>query len=164
MKKLTVISAILILSLVLSVFIFAGEKPAESTDPGDKAAVENKEDANPNGDVIIAYYFHGTQRCATCKKLEAYSREALKKGFPEDIADSSIVFTMVNYDLDENRHYIDDYGLYTKALILSKVSDGKEVEWKNLDKIWQLVRDEDKYIEYVQKETADFMNKLTENE
>lgn len=164
MKKLTAISAMLVLSLVLSVFIFAGEKPAESTDPGDKAAIENKENTNPNSDVITAYYFHGTQRCATCRKLEAYSREALETGFPEDIADSSIVFTIINYDLDENRHYIDDYGLYTKALILSKVSDGNEVEWKNFDKIWKLVRDKNEYIEYVQKETADFKNKQTENE
>ncbi len=162
MKKLTVVSAILILSLVLSAFIFAGEKPAESTDSGDKAAVENKEDTNPTNDVIIAYYFHGTQRCATCKKLEAYSREALEKGFPEEMADSTIVFTMINYDLDENEHYIDDYKLYTKALILSKVSGGKEVAWKNLDKIWQLVRDKDAYIAYVQKETADFMKKPAE--
>ena len=162
MKKLTVVPGILILSLIMSAFIFAGEKPAETAAAGDKKAVENKEDTNPTNDVIIAYYFHGTQRCATCKKLEAYSREALEKGFPEEMADSTIIFTMINYDLDENKHYIDDYKLFTKALILSRVSGGNEVAWKNLDKIWQLVRDKDEYIDYVRKEMSDFMKKLAE--
>ena len=34
---------------------------------------------------FVAYYFHGNMRCATCRKLEAYSEEAITKGFAEDL-------------------------------------------------------------------------------
>ena len=58
-----------------------------------------------------------------------------------------------------DQHYLKDYGLYTKSLILSRVRDGREVQWKNLDKIWELVHDKDKYIEYVQDETRAFIDR-----
>jgi hypothetical protein len=68
-----------------------------------------------------------------------------------------LVFKAVNTDEKENEHFIDDYKLYTKALILSKVKDGEEVEWVNLDKIWKLVGDEDKYKTYVTSEVKEFL-------
>ena len=106
---------------------------------------------------FIAYYLHGDQRCATCLKLEAYSQEALETGFKKEMADSSLVWRVVNYDRKETEHYIDDYRLFTKAVILSRVVDGKEVAWRNLDKIWELVNNKDKFIAYIQSETRAFL-------
>ena len=85
--------------------------------------------------MVFATYLHGTLRCATCRKLEAYSEEALKTAFQEELNDSSLVWRTINYDEKENEHYLKDYSLYTKALILSRVKDGSELEWKNLSKI-----------------------------
>ena len=34
-------------------------------------------------DKVIAYYLHGHRRCATCIKLEAYTKEAIETGFAE---------------------------------------------------------------------------------
>jgi len=152
----------ILIPFIMAAGLSGKEKPAESTnDQSQSAKIDKQETAAPEKTQIIAYYFHGDQRCATCIKLESYSREALEDGFEEKMGDSTIVFTMVNYDQKENKHYIDDYKLYTKALILSKVSGGKEIEWVNLDKIWQLVRDKDKYLEYVRTETENFMNKTS---
>jgi hypothetical protein len=106
---------------------------------------------------VIAYYFHSTRRCATCKKLEEYAREALEGGFEKELENGILVIKSVNTDQDENQHFIDDYKLYTKALILSRVKEGEEVDWVNLDKIWKLVGDEDKYKDYVTKELAEFL-------
>ena len=119
-------------------------------------AVDSGQVAVPSTQTIVSY-FHGDQRCATCLKLEAYSHEAIEQAFADSLAAGTLVWRMVNYDQDENKHYIDDYRLYTKALILSRVVDGKEVAWKNLDQIWTLVGDEAKFVDYVQKETAAFM-------
>jgi hypothetical protein len=110
-----------------------------------------------SGSKVIAYYFHSTRRCATCKKLEAYAREAIEGGFEDELESGSLVIMAVNTDEDENKHYIDDYKLYTKKLILSKVKDGKEIEWVNLDKIWKLVGNEKKYKAYVAGEVEKFM-------
>ena len=32
---------------------------------------------------VVAFYFHGNVRCATCKKIEAYADEAVQQGFPK---------------------------------------------------------------------------------
>ena len=88
--------------------------------------------------------------------------EALQEGFTGELADSSIIWQVVNYDQKENRHYLKDYSLYTKSLILSRVRNGHEVQWKNLDKIWELVYDKGKFIDYVQKETRAFIDRYPE--
>jgi hypothetical protein len=63
----------------------------------------------------------------------------------------------LNFESEGNEHYAKDYQLYSQSLIVSKLQDGKEIEWKNLDKIWKLVRDKDEFIAYVQAEVKDFM-------
>jgi len=108
-------------------------------------------------DIVYASYFHGDRRCPTCMKLEAYSNEAIQSGFEKEVKDSSLVFRTINWDREENTHYLDDYKLYTKALVLSRVRGGKEIAWVNLDSIWQYVGDKDKYLKYVQSHTRTFV-------
>ena len=99
---------------------------------------------------IVVSYFHGDVRCPTCKKLEAYSREAVEKTFAAEIAAGRLAFKMVNTDRPENEHFVTDYSLVTKALVVTEESGGKVVRWTNLDKIWTLVRgDQQAYTDYV---------------
>ncbi len=100
---------------------------------------------------LIVYYFHGDVRCPTCHKLESYAKESLDTYFANEIASNRISWKPVNIDKNENSHYVRDYNLITKSIILSKVSDGKEVEWKNLDKIWQEVHDKEGYLQYIRE-------------
>jgi len=104
-------------------------------------------------DEIIAYYFHGDVRCPTCRKLEEYSREAVQAKEPGQ----KVEFRAVNVDQKENEHFMTDYKLYTKSLVLSRMRDGKEVRSKNLTKIWEYVRDRKKFLGYVSSELDDFM-------
>ena len=139
----------------------------ENTEIGNKTAadttISHKDNSN-RGEYFVAYYFHGDKRCATCKKLEAYSGEAFESGFQKELKDSLLIWKPVNYDERENKHFINDYNLYTKTLILSKIKDGEEVEWKDLDRIWKLVGNKDKYIEYIQSETRNFISRADNDE
>ncbi len=105
---------------------------------------------------VIAYYFHSTRRCVSCKKIEAYSREAIETGFPEALESGELELLILNTDEPEYKHFLEDYQLYTKSLVLSKIEDGEETEWKNLDKVWRLIRDKNSFIEYVQTEVQTF--------
>lgn len=98
---------------------------------------------------IVATYFHGDVRCATCRKLEADARAAIEKAFAAELADGRLVFTAVNVDRPENAHFNEDYKLVTRSLVLTEEVDGKVVRFINLEKIWQLVRNEDAYRDYV---------------
>jgi len=106
---------------------------------------------------VIAYYFHGSFRCATCQKLEQYSKEAIEANFPDELAKGTLEFKPVNVDKKENEHFVDDYHIYTKSLILSKVEDNKELQYKNLDKIWEYVSNRKKFSDYVVSEIREFL-------
>lgn len=106
---------------------------------------------------VIAYYFHGTKRCPTCLKMEAYADEAIKSGFSEAMKQGGLEWRVVNTDEPANKHFLSDYQLYTKALVIVKVQDGKQTEWKNLEKIWDLVGEKDDFIKYVQEEIGSYL-------
>ena len=110
----------------------------------------------------VVYYLHGNRRCATCQKLEAYSEEAVSSGFKQELDDSSVIWKVVNFEDEGNEHFAKDYQLYSQSLIISRIKDGKEINWKNLDKIWKLVGDKDEFITYVQDEIKKFIGKSGE--
>jgi hypothetical protein len=120
-------------------------------------AVPDPVDTNA-GDHIIVYYLHGNRRCATCKKLEAYSEEAVKTKFADALKDSTILWRVVNFEEKEHKHFVEDYQLYAQSLVLSKVQNGEEVDWRNLKDIWKLVGDKDTFIAYVDDELRAFMS------
>jgi len=128
----------------------AKKVPPVSKDATKKSVKPGKE-TEKKDDIIkyIAYYFHGTARCYTCKKIEAYSEEAIKSGFPTELKDGKLEWLVVNVEEKSNQHFIQDYQLYTKSLVLAQYRNGSQVKWKNLDKIWGNVRDKDVFIKYV---------------
>jgi len=111
----------------------------------------------PAGGKVIAYYFHGTMRCPTCHKLEQYSKEAVETYFKDELASSALEFKAINVENRGNEHYGNDYQLYTKSLVLSLIKYGKEVKWKNMDKIWEYVRDKQKFFDYVKSGVSDYL-------
>ncbi len=116
----------------------------------------------PQDNKVVVYYLHMNRRCQTCKKLEAYSHEALQDGFADQLKDSSVIWRVVNFEEKDNEHYGADYQLYSQSLILSKLRNGKEVQWENLDKIWELVGHKDKFLAYVQNKVRRFMTRTSE--
>jgi len=115
----------------------------------------------PQANVDIVYYFMTTQRCSNCMKIEAYTREAVEKGFADALKKETMIWRMVNVEESANNHFIKDYQLYTKSVVLVKMRNGKQVEWKNLDQIWPLLLLNDKagFQKYVTDEVRKFMGK-----
>jgi hypothetical protein len=106
---------------------------------------------------VIAYYFHTTARCASCRAIEANSREALESAFANEIKDGRLLWKVVNVEVKGNEHFVKDYGLYTKSVVLVNEVRGKPAEWKNLEKVWQLLQDKPKFIRYVQDATRGYL-------
>ena len=108
---------------------------------------------------VVAYYFHTNTRCDTCRKIEAYSKEAIQEGFKTELRNGTLEMRIVNYEDAENRHYIKDYKLVSKSLILVKVVDGKQTEWTNLKLVWQLVKNKEAFLNYVRGEVKNYLAK-----
>lgn len=156
MKNLiiTVVGLVLLFSAAI---VIADDKPETApTDSSEVPAI--KSEKSQDTDQIIVYYLHMNRRCMTCGKLEAYSTEAIETGFAEQLKDSSIVFRIENFEQEGNEHFAKEYQLYSQSLILSRLHDGEETEWRNLDKIWKLVGNKEEYITYVQTEVSEFIH------
>jgi len=109
---------------------------------------------------VIAYYFHGAMRCPTCHKLEQYSKEAVEANFKDALSSGKLEFKVVNIEEKNNEHYVNDYQLVTKSLVLSLIKDGKELKSKNLPKIWEYVRDKQEFFDYVSGEVNNFLKEI----
>src|SRR5512139_2969587 len=74
---------------------------------------------------IRVYYFHGTTRCATCKTIEAYAHETVASAFAPDLKAGSLEWRTVNVDESANRHFVRDYQLYTRSVVIVDAKDPK---------------------------------------
>lgn len=106
---------------------------------------------------VIAYYFHTTLRCSSCRKIETYSREAIHAAFPGEIESGRLVWRVVNIEEKGNEHFVKDYQLYTKSLVLVEERNGQRARWRNAAKIWELLGDKERFFAYVQGETRAFL-------
>ncbi|MFN0151863.1 MAG: nitrophenyl compound nitroreductase subunit ArsF family protein [bacterium] len=157
------------LSLLIMIVPSLGARPGDSTaaappspssavSPGDTSRTVPPDTTNPSRRTI-AYYFYTTARCASCLKIETYSREALEAGFAAEMKRGGIEWRMVNVDLAENAHFIKEYQLFTKSLVLVEETRGERGRWKNLPRVWSLLTDADAFRKYVQDETRLFIGK-----
>jgi hypothetical protein len=122
------------------------------------AVAQQNSAPQPGAHKVIAYYFHTNTRCSTCIKIEQYSKEAIEKGFPEELK-SGALEKIVNYQNPENRHYMQDYKLVSKSLILVNLVNGKQTEWTNLKVVWQLAGCKDAFLNYVRREVRGYLAK-----
>ena len=109
---------------------------------------------------VIVYYFHTTARCFSCHKIEQYTEAAIKECFAKELESGSIEYRVINIEEKENQHFIQEYKLYTKSVVLSLIKDGKETEFKNLEKVWQFLRNKDKFYKYIKEETEGLLVSL----
>jgi hypothetical protein len=58
---------------------------------------------------------------------------------------------------EQNRHFETDYQLSAQSVIISKASESGELKWKNLDKIWEYVNDEEMFIDYIKSEVDSYL-------
>ncbi len=97
-------------------------------------------------DKINVYYFYGKPRCATCIKIEKYTQSAVAS-----MKDKNVVYKSIDMEKSENSSMVKKYNLFTKSVIISKAKNGKteKGQWKNLDKIWLKVGNEQEFKKYV---------------
>jgi len=163
MKLKPLVTVVLLLFVAASVIYLAvreSNKEALSDELPAEAGVVTEGDepaASDPAHQVVAYYFHGTRRCATCLKIEALSDEALKTGFPKVLDNGQLVWRVINFEEPQNEHFVDEYKLYTQALIIVDLLEGKQTRWKNLEKVWQLLRNKAAFMKYVQEEVHAYL-------
>ena len=119
--------------------------------PKAKAAVAATPAAAPG---VLVYYFHATSRCGTCRTIEAYTHETVTSRFGPDLLARRLEWRAVNIEEAANRHFIRDYRLYTRSVVVVDAKD--PARFKVLDRVWQLVQDKAAFQKYVEQEIRAF--------
>ena len=109
---------------------------------------------------VVAYYLHGNFRCANCLKIEQYSKEAIEQNFKDELSSGKLVFKVINIETKGNEHFVQDYQLYTKSLVISLVREDKEVKFDNLTKVWEFLLNRQKFYDYVKEEVTKYLKEL----
>ena len=64
---------------------------------------------------------------------------------------------VVNVEEKGNEHFVKDYQLFTKSVVLIDERNARPVAWKNLPKVWELLNDKDRFVSYIQRETRAYL-------
>ena len=83
---------------------------------------------------------------------EELAKQAVEQAFAGELSSGRVTWASVNLDEPENAHYDKDYKLTAQSVVLSEVRGDKEMRWKNLEKVWDLLSDEAAFTAYVQEE------------
>lgn len=70
--------------------------------------------------VVQVLYFHGSQRCATCRALEAKTIELLETEYAQAQNEGKIVFKSIDFSEPEGEAVADRYEVAWSSLILDK--------------------------------------------
>ena len=159
MKPRTIATIVLLAFVAASVaYLIAEEsrdKPADT--PPLKAKQPSAPPGKPAAEKVVAFYFHGNMRCQTCRKIEAWSREAIETTFAGDLESRRLEWRVVNVDEPANEHFVKDYELTTRSVVVAQFAGAKQKAWKTLGRVWNLTGDEGAFKKYVADETAAYL-------
>ena len=108
---------------------------------------------------VVVTYFTTDVRYDSCRTIESLSRESIEGGFPSQLEAGEVVFRVLNTDRGENAHYVDQYELANKTVIVSHQVDGQEVEWADRQDVWLLLDEPDEFFAYVREPVQRYLAK-----
>lgn len=132
----------------------AGETPA--THAEDAPAVV-QDDAEKTESEIVLYYFHGNRRCKTCRSIEAQAKEAIESRYGDELESGALKWKVFNLDEPANEHFIQDFDLVSGGLVVVEMNGDDVVRHVVLQDAWTLVRDEIKFMQYVQRSVREYL-------
>lgn len=136
--------AFVVVSLMVAIADVSGLRSPTSPTPSS--------DAEPSGDQWIAYYFHTSTRCTTCRSIEANTRVAVTP----QVETGQVEWRVVNYEEPAHRHFATRFKLLCPSVVLVHARDGEPVRWKNLERVWELSDDRTAFVDYVRAEMVSF--------
>jgi len=87
MKTKTIITIGLLLFVCVSVaYLVIKEVRSASQSPSEKTNLPPAEQDRQTPSKVVVYYFHGTARCTTCRKFEAFTDEIIHRDFAAELA------------------------------------------------------------------------------
>ena len=91
-----------------------------------KPKTENKQEVSAQGDRVEVIYFHGKQRCVTCRAIEQLTNEVLEATFKNQIDKGAVVYKVIDISDPQNEAIADKYEVTWSSLYINGWKGGKE--------------------------------------
>lgn len=101
---------------------------------------------------LVAFYFHGKKRCDACNSIERLTLSALQA----DVDAGTVEIRSVNVDDPAHAHFVTDFELAVRTVVLAEEVGGRYPRWKRLDECWNLYEEPGDYAAYLQASLKDF--------
>jgi len=162
--KATILLGAIVVVAVFQAFCQNTQVP-KSQEPAAPAVSQKTPDASVDSTTVsqnaqkklMVYYFYTSYRCPSCMMIENLTKTAVQTGYKDLIDKGRVEFKAINIEQKGNEHFAKEYKLYTKSVVISDHQNKKELRWKNLDQVWTLLRDENKFIDYIQREVKAYL-------
>lgn len=79
---------------------------------------------NQKKDLLEIYYFHRTERCATCNAIEGGVRSALNS-YKKEITKGDLVFKSINFEDETDNEIIKNYEIESPTLLFVYNKNGE---------------------------------------
>ena len=151
----TILRWVLLVIVVGSVGVYGLQKSRKH----DPEPIEASVSQNTALATVVVTYFTTAVRCDSCRTIERLSRQAIEEGFPKEVANGEVVFRVLNTDREENQHFLTDYELTNKTVIVSHQKSGKQTEWVNRQDVWLLFDEPAEFLDYLREPVKRFLGK-----
>lgn len=122
-------------TIVIALFTYACQGQNTPTTPVVKQG-ENK---------IEVIDFHSTHRCFTCNAIEANTLHTLNTYFADQLKNGTIVFKVLNVDVEENEAEAEKFEAVGTALFLNRIKNGKETKMDLTEFAFKQGRDKERF-------------------
>jgi len=93
---------------------------------GSKSKAEATATEEKQSNRIEVLYFHGAQRCITCRAIEANTVALLDSLYSKEKENGKIIFKVIDISKKENEQIADKYEVTWSSLFVNGWKDGKE--------------------------------------
>jgi hypothetical protein len=106
----------------------------------------------------MVYYFHRTARCPTCITIELNAHQVIQDHFQKQITNGRLMWMPINLDEPGGEEFKKKFDVGFSSLVVAKILDGNRIEYKKLNEVWTLLRDQEGFSKYVTDEINKFLN------
>jgi hypothetical protein len=145
-----------IVYLASAVFYFGCQEQKTSINPG--GTPERQTAGQTDKTTIIAYYFHRTFRCPTCRAIEANAERVIKKNFAQELADGRLTWIPFNLDDPGGKELEKQFDVSISTLVIAKMEGNNNIEYKKLEKVWDLLNNPQEFEKYIKTEINKYLD------
>jgi hypothetical protein len=113
----------------------------------------------PHGAQTVVYYFYTSSRCTSCMQIEAWTKECLEREFSSELKDGRIAWKPVNLEDDGNLHFVEDFALKAKTVIVCNYRDGTPGPYADLVDVWRFLNDKGRFFLLVRTKVKEFLGR-----